>query len=340
MSKAAELAALIGGQKALGNKNFVINGAMQVAQRGTSKSSVTSGEYPSIDRYNMNLSSLGTWTISQSTTTPSGQGFTTSLKLDCTTADASPSASAYFLVEQRIEAQNLQNLCYGTSSAKSLTLSFWVRSNKTGTYYTEIQHGDAGSNYFNNHSYTISSADTWEKKTISITGQTDAVINNDTGTGMFVRWFVAAGSDSTSGTTTNNTWHQTAANRAAGQVNLADSTDNEWYITGIQLEVGDVATAFEHEDIGTTLRKCERYTLLTGNILLPKMREADRYRCGSYQFRTTMRAAPTFPTVTDGASISVSVQDITTRGAVCYAVVPTDGHGSMISDGIVVSAEL
>ena len=259
MSKAAELAALIGGQKALGDKNFIINGAMQVAQRGTSKSSVTSGEYPSIDRYYMNLSSLGTWTISQSTTTPSGQGFTTSLKLDCTTADASPSASDAFLVEQRIEAQNLQNLCYGTSSAKSLTLSFWVRSNKTGTYYTEIQHGEVGSNYFNNHSYSINSADTWEKKTIPITGQTDDVINNDNGTGMFVRWIVGAGSNLTSGTTTNNTWHQTVANRAAGQVNLADSTSNEWYITGIQLEEGDVATAFEHEDFSTTLEKCQRY---------------------------------------------------------------------------------
>lgn len=243
----------------LGRRNLIFNGDMQIAQRTTSASSVTGAGYPSVDRYNMNLASLGTWTVSQSTTTPSEQGFTKSLKLDCTTADASPSAGDYFLFEQRIEAQNLQHLCYGTSSAKSLTLSFWVRSNKTGTYYTEIQHGDAGSNYFNNHSYTISAANTWEKKTIPVTGQTDAIINNDNGIGMFVRWCVGAGSNFTSGTTTNNTWHQTAANRFAGQVNLADNTNNEWYVTGAQLEIGSASTDFEHRSFGEELALCQRY---------------------------------------------------------------------------------
>jgi len=244
-------------QTPYGRRNLIINGAMQVAQRGTSVTGVTGAGYASVDRYNMNLVSLGTWTISQSTTAPTG--FTTSTKLDCTTADATAASGSYFLFEQRIEAQNLQHLAYGTSSAKSMTLSFWVRSNKTGTYYTEVQHGDAGSNYFNNHSYTISSANTWEYKTIPVTGQTASIINNDNGVGMYVRWCIGHDSNATSGTTTNNTWHQTTANRFAGQVNLADSTSNEWYITGIQLEVGDTATPFEHRSFGEEWDACQRY---------------------------------------------------------------------------------
>ena len=257
MSKAAELAALIGSGQAQGDKNLIINGAMAVAQRGTSVSSVTSSGYNSLDRHNINISSAGTWTISQSTTAPTG--FSTSMKFDCTTADGSLSASDYLFFEHKIEAQNLQQLSYGTSSAKNLTLSFYVRSNKTGTYVVEFQHGDAGSNYWNNNTYTIDSADTWEKKTITISGQTAAAINNDNGIGLYIRLWLAAGTDYSSGSITNDTWHQTAANRAAGQVNLADNTSNEWYLTGVQLEIGDVATPFEHEDITTTLTKCQRY---------------------------------------------------------------------------------
>jgi hypothetical protein len=283
-------------QTPYGRRNLIINGAMQVAQRGTSVTGVTGTGYPSVDRYNMNLVSLGTWTVSQSTTAPTG--FTNSTKLDCTTADATAASSSYFLFEQRIEAQNLQHLAYGTSSAKSMTLSFWVRSNKTGTYYTEVQHGDAGSNYFNNHSYTISSANTWEKKIIPVTGQTAAIINNDNGIGMFVRWCIGHDSTGTSGTTTNNTWHQTTANRFAGSVNLADSTNNEWYITGIQLEVGEQATPFEHRPFGDELAACQRYftkfSYLDGDYarvgwMIATSSTAGR---GSIRLPTTMRTAP------------------------------------------------
>ena len=292
-----------------GRRNLIINGAMQVAQRGTSKTGVTGAGYPSVDRYNMNLTSLGTWTISQSTTAPTG--FTTSTKLDCTTADATAASGSYFLFEQRIEAQNLQHLAYGTSSAKSMTLSFWVRSNKTGTYYTEVQHGDAGSNYFNNHSYTISSANTWEKKIIPVTGQTAAIINNDNGIGMFVRWCIGHDSTGTSGTTTNNTWHQTTANRFAGQVNLADSTSNEWYITGIQLEVGTKATPFEHRSFAEELAACQRYyhqasflaaSYYGGGALAMYAFNASEAG-GTTTFPVTMRAAPTVRIKDSGGNI-------------------------------------
>jgi len=258
MSKAAQLAALIGSGQAQGNQNIIFNGAMQVQQRGT-VTGITGTAYGSCDRFKLQMTNAGTWTASQDASAPSG--FTTSNKLDCTTADASLAAADFMFYAQHVEAQNLQNLKWGTSSAKSLTLSFWVKSNKTGVYSTEIQHGDMGSgNYWNNNTYTISSANTWEYKTIPITGETSTAINNDNGIGLYVRWWLASGTDYSSGTQAANTWQGTAANRVKnGQVNLADNTSNEWLITGVQLEVGDVATPFEHVDFGTTLAKCQRY---------------------------------------------------------------------------------
>ena len=112
-------------------RNIIINGDMSVAQRGTSASSLTSSGYNTMDRWNLALSSLGTWTQSQSTDVPTGQGFATSMKLDCTSADASPSASDAMILQTRIEGQMLQYLKKGTSSAESTTMSFWVKSNKT-----------------------------------------------------------------------------------------------------------------------------------------------------------------------------------------------------------------
>src|SRR6056300_733442 len=123
-------------------KNIIINGDMSIAQRGTSESSYTSDTYSTVDRMKTRVGSLGTWTISQSTDVPSGQGFAKSLKWDCTTADASPSASDFLFLEHKIEGQNLQYLKYGTSSAESTTLSFWVKSNKTGTYIAELFDSD------------------------------------------------------------------------------------------------------------------------------------------------------------------------------------------------------
>ena len=151
-------------------KNIIINGDMSIAQRATSASSLTSSGYNALDRYRLSISSIGTWTQSQSTDVPTGQGFATSLKMDCTTADASPAASDVLQIQHRIEGQNLQYLKKGTSSAESTTLSFWVRSNKTGTYICELYDGDNDRSI--SKSYTISSADTWEKKTITYAGDT------------------------------------------------------------------------------------------------------------------------------------------------------------------------
>ena len=255
MSKAAELAALIGSQSSLSNRNMIINGAMQVAQRGTSTTSITSDTYPTCDRWHFQINSCGTWTASQSTTVPSGQGFTNSFKLECTTADASPAAGDYVLLNQRIEAQNLQHLAFGTSSAKAITLSFWIRSNKTGTIATEIYHHDAQKHF--NSNFTIDSADTWEHKKITIDGNTADIINNDNGIGFLVYWWFASGSSYNTSQSTGS-WNDTNANRAT-TYNLADTVGNEVYVTGVQLEIGEQATSFEHRSFGDELLRCQRY---------------------------------------------------------------------------------
>ena len=242
-----------------GRRNIIINGAMQVAQRGTSVTGVTSGGYKTCDRWTVSNTSQGTWTISQSSTAPSD--FANSLKFDCTTADGTTNASDQLGVDTRIEAKDLIQLNYGTSSAKTITLSFHVRSNKTGTYTFEAYAQDPNRGF--SKTYTIDSADTWEKKEIIIPGDTSAStnFNDDAEIGIIFKWWLAAGSTFTGGTYTDNVWRaNTNANRvSSSNVNLADSTDNEWYITGVQLEVGEQATPFEHRSFAEELALCHRY---------------------------------------------------------------------------------
>jgi len=239
------------------SKNILINGDMSIAQRSTSVTGITGQGYNTIDRFETHASSLGTWTQSQSTTVPSGQGFATSLKMDCTTADASPSAGDFLYVRQKVEGQNLQYLKKGSSSAESTTLSFWVRSNKTGTYIAELY--DIDNNRTISNSYTISSADTWEKKTLTYAGDTSGSFGNDNGRSLDIAFWLGSGTTYTSGTLQTSWGSQTNANRAVGQVNLADSTSNEWYVTGIQLEAGSVASDFEFLPVDVNENRCLRY---------------------------------------------------------------------------------
>ena len=240
---------------------IIINGDMSVAQRGTSTSSVTATGYNACDRFKNVISGLGTWTVSQSTDVPTGQGFSHSLKMDCTTADASPAAGDFNTVAQIVEGANIQSLKKGTSSAESVTWSFWVKSNKTGTYICEILDGNNTRQI--SKSYTISSADTWEKKIISFPGDTSGAIGTTASDYLQFNWWLASGSDRSSGTLSTTWTSTTNANRAVGQVNLADSTSNEWYITGIQMEVGEFDStsipSFPFESYESNLRKCHRY---------------------------------------------------------------------------------
>ena len=246
----------------LGMRNLIINGDMRIAQRGTSASGLTSTGYQTVDRMEFQIGSLGTWTMTQDSDVPTGQGFGKSFKLACTTADASPATSDSLAVNYKMEGQDIQHLAYGTASAKSLTLSFWVKSNKTGTYINELVNTDVGKQI--SKSYTISSADTWEKKTMTFAGDTVSGFTNDNNLSMYLRFYFGAGTDLTSGTL-NTSWATTVnANRAVGQVNLADSTSNYINITGVQLEVGDTATPFEHRMYGTELALCQRYCINYG----------------------------------------------------------------------------
>ena len=238
-------------------RNLIINGDMSIAQRGTSVSSITTSGYRTMDRWNF-ATDLGTWTMSQETDVPTGQGFAKSLKLDCTTANASPSAGNFLVLEQKIEGQNLQMLKKGTSNAESLTMSFWVKSSKTGTYICELLDTDNSRQI--SKSYTINSANTWEKKTLTYDGDTTGAFNNDNAESLRIDFWLGAGSTFTGGTL-STTWTATSnGDRVAGSVNLADSTSNNWYITGVQLEVGTSASDFEFLPHDINLQRCLRYT--------------------------------------------------------------------------------
>ena len=239
-------------------RNLIINGDMSIAQRGTSTASITGTGYFTIDRVKNAMSGFGTWTQSQSTDVPSGEGFGYSLKYDCTTANASLGASAFGIFQMsKLEGQMLQHLKKGTANAESLTISFWVKSSKTGTYIVELF--DEDNSRFTNKSYSINSASTWEKKTITFDGDTTGAFNNDNGDSLSINFWLGAGTTFTTGSLQTTWGGNTASNRAVGQVNLADNTANEWYITGVQLEVGTSASDFEFLPYDVNFQRCQRY---------------------------------------------------------------------------------
>ena len=237
-------------------RNIIINGDMSIAQRATSATGLTGSGYNTCDRWRSQISSAGTWSQSQSTEVPSGQGFATSYKWDCTTADASLAAGDSIIFQQRVEAQFLQYLKKGTSNAESLTLSFWVRSNKTGTYIANLYDEN---NRHISKAYTISSADTWEKKTLTFAGDTTGTLDNDNAQSLQFNLWLAAGTNFTSGTLGTSWAANTNADRAVGQVNLADSTSNYILFTGIQLEADTSASDFEFLPYDVNLQRCQRY---------------------------------------------------------------------------------
>ena len=240
---------------------IMINGDMQVAQRSTSVTGVTTSTMATCDRVNFFISSAGTWTIKQTADAPTGSGFAKCYELDCTTADGSLSASDQARIELKFEGQDCQVFKKGTSSAEKMTVCFWVKSHKTGTHVLQVY--DADNTRSVSQQYTISSADTWEKKTVNIPADTTGAFTNDNAESLNLSWWICAGTDFTSGTI-NTTWEsRTLTKIADGQVNGADSTDNNFRITGIQIEVGEFTSstipAFQHESFGDSLLRCQRY---------------------------------------------------------------------------------
>jgi hypothetical protein len=296
-----------------GLRNILINGDMSIAQRSTSVASISSGNtIHTCDRWKTYASSAGTWTQTQEALTtgdPYTNGFATSLKLDCTTANGSLSSGSYLSVAQSIEAQNLQYIKKGTANAEQLTASFWVKSTKTGTNIVQFVSLD-NTVRICAKSYTINSSDTWEKKTITIPADTSSTgkIDNNNGEGMRMIFWVAAGTDYTSGTLAT-TWANSAnANRAVGQVNNADSTSNNFEITGVQLEAGTSASDFEFLPFDVNLNRCLRYYqksyslgVFPGTNTTNGLHTTDGsagglttgYLYGDIDLKVAMRAAPT-----------------------------------------------
>ena len=291
-----------------GRKNMVINGAMQVAQRvpyPSTQPTVSYSNYYTVDRWRMNVSNahFGTWTFSQSNTVPSGKGFAYSWKWDCQVADTSLASDHYGIAEYRIEAQDLQHLGYGTSSAKPITLSFWVKTNKTGTYVFSIYAND-GARYVSK-TYTVNQANSWEYKTITIEGDTAGTINNDNGDGFRLWWWLGSGTNFSGGTMQPGVWRSWGSDQNGAtpglSVNMADSTSNEWFITGVQLEVGRNATDFEHRSYGEELALCQRYFFkLSNSRLIMGYKRHDGSANFPVNTPVSMRVAPTPSLSTSG----------------------------------------
>jgi len=259
MSKARELAELgaVYNSGALSNRNIIINGAMQVAQRGTSSTGVgaSNNVYPTCDRWEIETgSSAGRATMTQESDGP--DGFANSIKLACTTADTSIAADEVFRLQQVIEAQNLQSLAKGTSSAKQFTLSFYVKGNAAATYNVEIYDLDNTRHICASFNVTTS----WNRISLTFAGDTTGAINDDNGGGFQVGIYLHEGSNYTSGTLATSWASVSNANRSdSNNTSFFDSTSRTFFITGVQLEVGDTATDFEHRSFGQELALCQRY---------------------------------------------------------------------------------
>jgi hypothetical protein len=272
------------------SKNIIINGDMQVSQRSTSTASVTSTGYYTLDRWNWQAD-YGTVTLSQDTDVPSGYGFANSFKADVTTA-GTVSSGGTVVLRQKIEGQNLQYLKKGTSSAESTTVSFWIKSTKTGTYICELY--DADNTRQISQSYTVSASNTWEKKTITFAGDTTGAFGNDNANSLQINWYLSAGSDYTSGTLNTSWAASTNANRAVGQVDAQDNTSNNIYFTGIQLEAGDTASEFEFLPYDINLARCQRYYFKTlASQWLYAINSTNANSRSEVVFKCTMRDTPT-----------------------------------------------
>ena len=236
-------------------KNKIINGAMQVAQRGTSDSGITSSEYADgPDRFKLGGSSFGTVTVSQSTDSPNDFG--NSYKVDVTTANGSLSAGSLLEIQTSLEGQDVQDFAKGTSDAKQYALSFHVKSTKNGTYVVMLFDHD--NNRMVCKTYTVSDAN-WNKYTLIFPADTTGAFGNDNGKSLSVKFVLVAGTTFTSGTLQTTWGSSDNAKSRVGQVNFADSTSNDWYVTGVQLEIGSVATEFEYRSFADELRSCQRY---------------------------------------------------------------------------------
>ena len=306
MSKAAELAALIGSQSALSNRNLIINGAMQVDQRNNGSSitvpNATSTYVP--DRFRINESSGAVFTAQRVDDAP--VDFEYSSKITVSTADTSLGAAEFNRMVHAIEGQNISHLNWGTSNAKTLTLTFYVKSSVTGQYYISVFNSAANRTLLKG--YTIDSANTWEKKTITIIGDQTGTWLTTNGAGIYLMWSLGSGSNYQSDTL--DAYQASFAMSKSDQVNFAASVSSTWQLTGVQLEVGEQATPFEHRSYADELQKCKRYFFRTDTFTffpIPRWSASSGRPLAQYNLPVNMRAAPSVSistSFTDGQSYS------------------------------------
>lgn len=294
MSRARDIADLAGSADAGGltGRNMVINGAFQIWQRGTSATTVSGNDIFAADRFKGWANGGGTFTVEQSTDVPNNE-FEFSAKLTNTATDSSVAAGDNYRWATDLEGYTVSRLAYGHSDAKAVTLSFWVKSSLTGTYCGALYSVTASRHYI--YEYTISSANTWEKKTITVSsGDTTGSWNRTNGNGLRVYWGFGSG---TTYQGTAGAWTAGEKWETSSQAAWIGSASATFYITGVQLEVGETATPFEHEDYSTTLAKCRRYAYrytaddaLDNIVNLASYNGADNY--GAFQHPVQMRSAP------------------------------------------------
>jgi len=338
------------------DKPIIINGNMQVAQRGASFTTTSATAYETewaADRFHMDTGAIGAYTTINETLTSGAAfeaGFKNAARIDCTTAVASPDGADYFLLSTTIEAQDCLAFKKGTSAAETMTVAFWVKSNKTGTAQLTVKDGDndricAGT-------YAISVANTWEHKVINIAADTSGAFNNDNGAGYIFEWWLGGGSSYTSGTAPTAWEARADADRGANNLAINDNTANDWAITGIQVEVGTYTAAtippFQFEGYGDNLARCQRYyqVLVAGGAdkavgtgFYWSANEVDMH----HRFDGEMRASPTLEQVTGTDYYAVSssndnfngiggIQYVTTRSCNMYISANVSGTTGYASD--------
>jgi len=262
MSKARQLADLgnVYDDGALSNRNLIINGAMQVVQRGDQTGVIANGTY-FVDRFFYSGVDEGTWSLSQSTDVPSGSGFSKSAKMEITTADSSIDAPDYAQLRYKVENQDIKHILKGTSDAKQLTLSFWVKSSLAQEFKFRIRDNYSSTTRQIIKSYTVASANTWQKVTMTFDGDTggdDFSGSTDTDGNITLEWMLGGGTNFQGGTASGS-WEDFDQTKYDATDTFLTTVNSTFYITGVQLEVGDTATPFEHRSYGDELARCQRY---------------------------------------------------------------------------------
>ena len=252
-----------------GRRNVIINGSMQVAQRGTSTADLGGSgvnKFGACDRWKIVTNGIsGRLTQSQETDSPDDFGFST--KLACTTADTSVGASDYLILQYDVEGQDLKRFAKGTSSAKEFTISFFVKGNASATYTLELYDTDNNRQISKTYSVTTS----WTRVELTYPADTTGANTADSTSGLSIKFWLHAGTDRTSGTLNSSAWgagSNTANRVSSSSTNFFDSTSRTFFITGVQFEVGSQATPFEHLTFGEELALCERYFQRINNPML------------------------------------------------------------------------